>query len=57
MDSINLDMDQATILEQLASNYEQLPEQDIAVSLDNSTYAQYAMPTDRYRHGEVTLLI
>ena len=50
-------MDQATILEQLASNYEQLPEQDIAVSLDNSTYAQYAMPTDRYRHGEVTLLI
>ena len=40
-----------TILAQLANNYEQLPEQAIAMSLDGSVYAQYAMPTDRYQHG------
>ena len=39
------------ILYQLANNYEQLPEQEIARSLDNSVYAQYAMPTEKYRHG------
>ena len=39
------------ILSQLATNYEQLPEQEIAVSLDSNVYAQYAMPTDRYPHG------
>jgi len=39
------------ILTQLANNYEQLPEQQIAISLDGKVYAQYAMPTDRYRHG------
>ncbi len=32
-------------------NYEQLPEQAIAISLDSNVYAQYTMPTDRYRHG------
>ncbi|MFK7983012.1 MAG: FG-GAP repeat domain-containing protein [Saprospiraceae bacterium] len=39
------------ILATLTTNYEQLPEQEIAISLDSSIYAQYAMPTDRYRHG------
>jgi len=28
-----------------------LPEQEIAKSLDYSTYAQYAMPTEKYNHG------
>ena len=49
MDSISVET--PNILTQLATNYEQLPEQEIAVSLDSSVYAQYAMPTDRYRHG------
>lgn len=40
-----------SILSQLASNYEQLPEADISISLDNQIYAQYAGPTDRYQHG------
>ncbi len=44
-------VDTPNILIQLATNYEQLPEQEIAISLDSSVYAQYAMPTDRYRHG------
>ena len=49
MDS--LDVESQTILAQLADNYDQLPEQAIAISLDSSTYAQYAMPTTRYQHG------
>lgn len=40
-----------TILNLLADNYEQLPEKEIAKSLDNSTYAQYAKPTEKYTHG------
>lgn len=40
-----------TILNQLVRNYKQLPEQEIAKSLDNSVYAQYAMPTEKYSHG------
>jgi hypothetical protein len=40
-----------TILEQLQSNYKQLPEKAISVGLDNSVYAQYAMPTEKYGHG------
>lgn len=40
-----------TILNLLASNYEQLPEQEIARSRDQDTYAQYALPTFKYTHG------
>lgn len=40
-----------TILEQLATNYDQLPEKEVAVNIMHSTYAQYAMPTERYAHG------
>lgn len=40
-----------SILEQLASNYEQLPEEEVAISSDYSTYAQYAIPTEKYTHG------
>lgn len=40
-----------SILEQLATNYEQLPEEEVAISSDKSTYAQYAMPTEKYTHG------
>lgn len=40
-----------TILNLLADNYEQLPEKEIAKSLDYSIYAQYAMPTEKYNHG------
>jgi len=49
MDTVNASG--LSILAQLASNYEHLPEQAIAVSLDGSVYAQYTMPTDRYPHG------
>jgi hypothetical protein len=47
----NPDKGNQTILNQLVSNYKQLPEQEIAKSLDNSVYAQYAMPTEKYSHG------
>ena len=40
-----------TILNQLATDYKQLPEQAIAKSSDNSVYAQYAKPTKKYGHG------
>ena len=36
---------------QLFDNYELLPERAISKSLDNSVYAQYAMPTEKYGHG------
>ncbi len=39
------------ILELLALNYDQLPEQAIAKSVDGRFYAQYAMPTSKYSHG------
>lgn len=39
------------ILNLLADNYEQLPEKEIAKSIDFSTYAQYAKPTEKYTHG------
>ncbi|MEZ4885084.1 MAG: VCBS repeat-containing protein [Chitinophagales bacterium] len=44
-------MENPNILLQLAANYEQLPEQEIAISSDGRVYAQYAMPTERYQHG------
>ncbi len=44
-------MEHQSILSQLRTNYEQLPEQEISISLDNRVYAQYAMPTKKYTHG------
>jgi hypothetical protein len=44
-------MEHQAILNQLRTNYEQLPEQEISISLDNRVYAQYAMPTEKYTHG------
>ena len=43
--------DGTPILIQLAENYEQLPEKEIAKNLNYNTYAQYAMPTEEYGHG------
>ena len=39
------------ILEQLATNYEQLPEKAITYSVDKQVYAQYTKPTSKYAHG------
>ena len=47
----NPDIENQTILNQLVTNYEQLPEREIVRSLDNRVYAQYAMPTEKYSHG------
>jgi hypothetical protein len=47
----NKDTESQLIIDQLVSNYKQLPEKEIARSLDNSVYAQYAMPTEKYDHG------
>ncbi len=49
--SLNPNKEDHSILNLLATNYEQLPEQEIARSLNYSTYAQYAMPTEKYNHG------
>lgn len=40
-----------TILEELASAYIQLPEEQISMSSDGSVFAQYADPTEKYTHG------
>ncbi len=40
-----------SIIDQLSSDYDQLQEEQISVSSDYSFYAQYAMPTEKYRHG------
>ena len=50
-DIIDPKTEDQTILNQLAENYEQLPEQEIIRSLDNRVYAQYAKPTKKYSHG------
>ena len=39
------------IVELLAGHFDQLPEAQISISEDESVYAQYAQPTDRYGHG------
>lgn len=39
------------ILQRLRSNYPLMPEVQIAISTDSSTYAQYSLPVSRYRHG------
>jgi len=45
------EIENLTILNHLGINYKQLPEKEIARSLDNRVYAQYAMPTEKYAHG------
>jgi len=40
-----------SILNMLASDYQQLPEEQVAISQDGTLYSQYAGPTERYRHG------
>ncbi len=39
------------ILQRLRSDYPLMPEEQIAISTDSSTYAQYSRPVTRYRHG------
>ena len=41
----------AQIFEKMASDYVQMPEKQIAEWTTKTTYAQYAMPTERYTHG------
>lgn len=40
-----------SILQQLTANYDLMPEKLVTVNQDSTVYAQYAKPTDRYRHG------
>jgi hypothetical protein len=40
-----------SIIDRLASDYDQLPEGQISVSSDYRVYAQYSVPTEKYRHG------
>ena len=47
----NPSIENQTILDQLVTNYQPLPEREIIRSLDNRVYAQYAMPTEKYSHG------
>lgn len=39
------------ILQRLRTDYPLMPEEQIAISVDSSTYAQYSLPVTRYRHG------
>lgn len=39
------------ILQRLRRDYQMMPEAQIAISTDSSTYAQYSLPVTRYRHG------
>lgn len=41
----------AEILKKMNQDYEQMPEKQIAVNNDSSMYAQYTLPTERYKHG------
>lgn len=45
------DTQNQTILQQLAGKYEQLPEKAISQSTNKRVYAQYAMPSNKYKHG------
>jgi len=47
----NSDIENQTIIDQLVTNYDQLPEREIVRSTDNRVYAQFAMPTEKYSHG------
>ena len=42
---------QSSIIDKLAQDWQQLPEQQIAHDQAQSVYAQYAEPTKRYSHG------
>lgn len=50
-DIIDIIPENQSIIDQLAANYKQMPEQEIVRSWDNRVYAQYAMPTEKYGHG------
>lgn len=50
-DESNPQVKNQTIVNQLLTNYAQLPEQAISVNLDRTVYAQYTMPTKKYGHG------
>lgn len=39
------------ILQRLRTEYQLMPEEQIAISHDSTTYAQYSLPVTRYRHG------
>lgn len=39
------------ILQRLRTEYELMPEKQMAISHDSSTYAQFSLPVTRYRHG------
>ncbi len=48
---LNGDLDHRAIVNILEQGFDQLPEKSISISSDSSTYAQYAMPTDKYAHA------
>lgn len=50
-DEIQANTENQMIPDLLALNYQQLPEQEIANSIDTRVYAQYAMPSEKYGHG------
>ena len=39
------------IMQRLKTAYQLMPEEQVAISRDSSTYAQYSLPVTRYRHG------
>lgn len=45
------DLEVQAILDQLASDYDPMPEGEITRSSDNRVFAQYAKPTEKYGHG------
>lgn len=47
----NSPVDELTIVGQLRTSYELMPEAAIAINADSSVYAQYTNPTTRYAHG------
>ena len=47
----NPQTDNQTIIHQLQTNFNQLPEQAISVNAARTVYAQYARPTEKYGHG------
>lgn len=47
----NIETNHSGIITKFNTDYDQLPEQKIAVGLDSLTYAQYINPTTEYNHG------
>lgn len=39
------------IVKMMAVDYVQMPEKQMAINADSTMYAQYALPTERYKHG------